>query len=288
MTTSDRAGVPAPDRRPMAPGSVAAALQDRAPWEIRHVLSTGSTNDDLARGGGPGGAGASVVLVTEEQTAGKGRSGRHWACPPGAGLMFSVRLALSGNSGISEIPIARRGWIGAALGLAVCHGFADVAGVHARLKWPNDVLVDGHKCGGILAEMTGDAVIVGAGLNVSLLAAELPRADATSLLLAGAGSVDRNVLLARILDGFSRLLSAWRQAGGDVDVSGLRPRYLDTCATIGSSVRVELPGRAEVAGIAVDVDPDGAVVVQDVNGVRSRHTAGDVVHLRPADAGGVR
>jgi BirA family biotin operon repressor/biotin-[acetyl-CoA-carboxylase] ligase len=155
-----------------------------------------------------------VVLVTEEQTAGKGRSGRHWACPPGAGLMFSVRLALSGNSGISEIPMARRGWIGAALGLAVCHGFADVAGVHARLKWPNDVLVDGHKCGGILAEMTGDAVIVGAGLNVSLLAAELPRADATSLLLAGAGSVDRNVLLARILDEFSRLLSAWRQAGG--------------------------------------------------------------------------
>lgn len=288
MTTSDRAAVPPAARRPMAPSAVSAALEDPSRWDIRQVYSTGSTNDDLARGCHSASGSAPVVLVTEEQTAGKGRSGRWWACPPGAGLMFSVRLAPSGVCGISEIPMARRGWIGAALGLAVCHGFAEVAGVDARLKWPNDVLVNGLKCGGILAEMTGEAVIVGAGLNISLQPAELPRADATSLSLAGVGCLDRNVLLAGILDEFSRLLAAWRRAGGDVDDSGLRRSYLDTCATIGSPVRIELPGDAVVAGVAVDVDPDGAIVLRNANGVRSRYAAGDVVHLRPADDGGVR
>jgi BirA family biotin operon repressor/biotin-[acetyl-CoA-carboxylase] ligase len=268
------------ERLPMDPTLVAGALADPESWDVRHVLSTGSTNDDLARTAASAPGRASSVLVTEEQTAGKGRSGRQWACPPGAGLMFSVRLVLP------EIPLARRGWIGATLGLAICRAFGRVAGVRAELKWPNDVLVGGLKCGGILAEMTSEAVIVGAGLNISLRADELPRADATSLRLSGAAVVDRNALLVAVLDEFRSLLQAWRRAGGDVDAAGLRQGYLNSCATIGSWVRVELPGDVSLVGRAVDVDPDGAIVLQDANGGRSRHSAGDVVHLRPA--GGVR
>ncbi len=282
MTTTDPAcDEPAPvlmtERLPMNPALVADALAEPGIWDIHHVLSTGSTNDDLARSTPPTGIAVSSVLVTQEQTAGKGRSGRQWSCPPGAGLMFSVRLALP------EIPMARRGWIGATLGLAICRAFERVAGVRAELKWPNDVLVGGLKCGGILAEMTGQAVIVGAGLNISLRADELPRADATSLVLAGSGAVDRNLLLAGILDEFALMLAAWRRAGGDVDTSGLRRSYRDICATIGTRVRLELPGDVRVLGVAVDVDPDGAIVLQGADGSRSRYSAGDVVHLRPAE-----
>ncbi len=289
--------------------AVASALRRRDGWRLRHVLTTGSTNDDLSawaregqrtagertagertagkrpagertageRAAGERPAGhvvAGTVLVTEEQTTGRGRSGRQWSCPPGAGLMFSLAIDAAG------IPPARRPWTGVALGLAVASAFGSVGGVQAGLKWPNDVLLDGGKCGGILAEVAGDLVVVGAGLNISLDHAELPRADATSLLLAGA-DVDRTALLAGVLDEFGRLLADWRAAGGDVDRSGLRPAYLAACVTLGSSVRLELPGGGAVAGTAVDVDADGAIVL-DTGGGLVRYSAGDVVHLRPA------
>lgn len=256
--------------------AVAALLRRPGSWRLRHLVTTGSTHDDLARAAREFGAAAvaGTVLVTEEQTTGRGRSGRQWSCPAGAGLMFSVAVDAA------AIPAARRAWTGVALGLAVTRAVGSVAGVHAGLKWPNDVLVDGAKCGGILAEAAGDLVLVGAGLNISLDRAELPRADATSLRLAGA-QVDRNALLAAVLDGFAALLAAWRSAGGDVDRCGLRRAYLAACVTIGSAVRVELPGGAAVLGTAVDVAADGAIVIESAAG-RVRYCAGDVVHLRPA------
>jgi len=263
-------------RGPLDAGKVLAALRRPQLWDIRHVSTIGSTNDELARGEvwvtQPG---ASPVLVTQEQTAGRGRLGRGWACPSGAGLMFSVRLLLP------EVPSSRRGWVGAVLGLAVVSALSQLTLTPSSLKWPNDVLLAGRKFGGILAEMVGDAVIVGTGLNISLQQEELPRADATSLLLAGEAVVDREALLAAILDHFGELLGDWRAAGGDIERSGLRAQYLSACSTIGSAVRVELPHRPAVRGIAVDVDASGAIVVQDVRGSRTSYHAGDVVHLRP-------
>lgn len=272
--------------------AVAAAFRRSDGWRLEHVSTTGSTNDDLAgraraSGGGVVLAGtglagpglattglAGTVLVTEEQTAGRGRFGRQWSCPPGAGLMFSVAVDAS------AIPPARRAWTGVLLALAVSATFGSVAGVQAGLKWPNDVLIDGAKCGGILAESVDELVVVGAGLNISLEPAELPRPDATSLRLVGA-RVDRHALLAGVLDEFGRLLAAWRSAHGDVDRAGVHSAYLASCVTIGSRVRLELPGGAAVVGTAVDVDADGAIVLDSSAG-RVRYSAGDVVHLRPA------
>ncbi|MET3804980.1 BirA family biotin operon repressor/biotin-[acetyl-CoA-carboxylase] ligase [Nakamurella sp. UYEF19] len=264
----------------MSAAAVQAALRSPNDWQVRHVQQTRSTNDDLARGTPESPQPVDgMVLVTEEQTAGRGRSGRDWSCPPGAGLMFSAKVAMGG------IPPQRRAWIGVALGLAVLHGFSrilEVAGPTATLKWPNDVLVGGRKCGGILAEAIGESVVVGAGLNISLQEHELPRADATSLVLAGVVEVNRNLLLATVLDHFGELLADWRRAGGDVGASGLRVAYLRACSTLGSAVRLELPGDTMVTGTAVDVDADGAIVVEALDGSRSRYSAGDVVHLRPA------
>ncbi|GGM01843.1 biotin--[acetyl-CoA-carboxylase] ligase [Nakamurella endophytica] len=246
------------------------------PVDLRHVAATGSTNADLAAGPAVAADGPWPVLVTEEQRAGRGRSGRTWTCPAGAGLMVSIRVPMV------AVPPARRGWTGAVLGLALVAAVRSAAGLAAdrpRLKWPNDLLVDGHKCAGVLAEAVGPDVVVGAGLNVSLTAAELPRPDATSLLLAGGGT-DRGALLAAVLESFTGWVLHWFDAGGDVDAAGIRPAYLDRCGTLGARVRVELPGGGVDTGEAVDVDPDGALVVRSDTGRRQRYSAADVVHLR--------
>jgi BirA family biotin operon repressor/biotin-[acetyl-CoA-carboxylase] ligase len=257
-------------RRPIDPSAVAALLAAPGSWRISHVLRTGSTNADLAAGGHPHG----TVLTTEEQLAGRGRSGRDWSCPFGAGLMFSVLLRLP------QVPAERRGWTGAVLGLAIVSAMRRVGGVRADLKWPNDVLIDGRKCAGILGEVADGAVVIGAGINVSLRPAELPRADATSMLLAG-GAVDREQLLASVLDEFGLLLGRWTAAAGDIDTSGLRSDYRNACGTIGARVRLQLPGGGQVGGRAVDVAVDGSLVIADAFGARSSYSAADVVHLRP-------
>ncbi len=279
-------------RQPVDPAVVATRLRRPLRWRVEQVSVTGSTNADLAAAAADRESGQ--VRTAEEQRSGRGRSGRDWVCPPGAGLMFSVLLRLP------QVPADRRGWTGALLGLAIVRALEDALGDHhgpagsgrsvrVGLKWPNDVLVDGAKCAGILGEAVGDAVVVGAGINVSLTGDELPRTDATSLLLAGgAGSsppvlppwLDRPLLLASILDFFGDLLDRWVGADGDVDGSGLRAEYRRSCATLGEKVRLILPGGTEVRVTAVDVAADGALVVQDQTGRQAAYSAADVVHLR--------
>src|SRR6516225_3402785 len=156
-----------PVRKPLdAAGLRRAAVAPDGLWrEIEVVPSTGSTNADLlarALRGQPEG----VLLAAEEQTAGRGRMGRTWVSPPCAALTFSLLLH-------PAVPPARRGWLSLLAGVAVAAAVADVTGVEARLKWPNDVLAGEGKLAGILAEAAGDAVVVGIGLNVSTEPAEL-------------------------------------------------------------------------------------------------------------------
>jgi BirA family biotin operon repressor/biotin-[acetyl-CoA-carboxylase] ligase len=182
--------------------------------------------------------------------------------------------------------------------VSVASAVRAAAGVDARLKWPNDVLVGPAKLGGILAEAIGDAVVVGIGLNVSTEPGELPppgptgggTLPATSLraLAApgqaapgqGAGSGDRERLLTEILAVFERWYQAWRQAAGDPDRCALRAEYTRLCATIGLQVRVERPGNQLLSGLAVGVDPDGRLLVRVSSGAEVPVAAGDVVHLR--------
>lgn len=265
-------------RRPIDPADVTARLADPDRWPIDWTARTGSTNADLAARAEAGRLRPGQVLVTEEQVAGRGRAGRQWHCPAGAGLMFSVALDLP------AVPAERRGWAGAVLGLAVVAGLRSAAGVPAGLKWPNDVLIDGAKCAGILGEVAGGRLIVGSGINISLTRAELPRDDATSVALAG-GRLDRAALLAAILDELRSWCDRWAAAAGDVDAAGIRPAYLRACVTVGAQIRVLLPTQRWVVGEAVDVDAGGALVVADATGRRQSFTVGDVVHVRPAPPG---
>lgn len=271
------------DRPPLREASLRAGLvHPGCGWTSLRVLrSTGSTNADLVREARSGDAEPGAILVAEEQTAGRGRLGRDWVTPARAALAVSVLL----DPG--DVPAGRWSWIPLLTGVAVAEAVGSVAEVEARLKWPNDVLVDDRKLGGILAQRvdtpSGARVVVGMGVNVSLAEDELPVPEATSLLLAGATTLDRDPLLRSVLRALDTRFRDWVAAGGDPGASGIRADYLALSATIGRPVRVRLPSGAEVVGTARAVDTDGALVVSpSAGGPDVAVTAGDVVQVRPA------
>jgi len=254
-----------------------------APWpglwrEVRVVEETGSTNADLLAEA-QAGAREGLVLVAEEQTAGRGRMGRRWISPPRRALTFSVLLR-------PAVPAGLLGWVPLLAGVAVASALEYTAGVDARLKWPNDVLVDGAKIAGILAERWGSAVVVGTGINVLQQRGELPVPTATSLLMAQeVGPVDdadtRERLLTAVLDEFARLYRAWldQPRPGDADGCGLREEYLRRSGTVGAAVTVMLPGGQNLTGTAAGIDAAGRLEIRTPAGL-VQVSAGDVVHLR--------
>jgi len=274
--------------------------------EVRVVEETGSTNADLlakARSG----AGEGLVLVAEAQTSGRGRMGRRWISPPRRSLTFSVLLR-------PAVPAGLLGWMPLLAGVAVASALRQTAGVDARLKWPNDVLVDGAKIAGILAERWTDAVVIGTGINVLQHRGELPVPTATSLLVAqgagpagaarpaeargagpveaweagpadapgpGAGADMRERLLTAVLDELARWYVAWldQPQPGDADGCGLRAEYLRRSGTVGSAVTVMLPGGQNLTGMAAGIDAAGRLEIRTPAGL-VQVSAGDVVHLR--------
>jgi BirA family biotin operon repressor/biotin-[acetyl-CoA-carboxylase] ligase len=243
------------------------------------VESTASTNTDLADRTRAGTAAEGAVLVAEEQTAGRGRLDRSWSAPPRSGLFFSLLFR-------PPVPAGQWGWLPLLAGVATATALSRAAGVDTALKWPNDLLVhvggEERKAGGILAERVGDAVVVGIGLNVSLRADELPVPAAGSLALAGAAVTDRDPLLRAVLRSVAQWYGDWCAAGGDPGACRLHEAYTAGCATLGRTVRAELPGGREAVGEAVAVDGDGRLVLATADGVQQPVGAGDIVHLRPA------
>jgi BirA family biotin operon repressor/biotin-[acetyl-CoA-carboxylase] ligase len=255
-------------------------------WRTLSVVEeTGSTNRDLAAAAADGAA-EGQVLVAEHQRAGRGRAGRIWSSPARAGLTVSVLLRPGRpRPAWPAAPATRWSWLPLLAGVALVESVR-TTGLAPALKWPNDLLVGGRKCAGVLAEVTGDAVVIGIGLNVTTRADELPAPTAgglpaTSLALAGAGHADRESLLRALLVRVETWYGRWRAAAGDADACGLRPAYLDACATLGRPVRAALPGGAGLTGVATTVDPDGRLVLRTPDGQR-RLAAGDITHLRPA------
>jgi BirA family biotin operon repressor/biotin-[acetyl-CoA-carboxylase] ligase len=271
-----------PRRTPLSAASVRAGVLagSRLYTAVDVVAHTGSTNADLLAAARAG-ASTGTVLVAEEQTAGRGRLDRSWQSEPGAALTFSVLLRPA------TVPPASRGWLPLLTGVAVASALRASTGVDVMLKWPNDVLAGpsartSGKLAGILAEQTADAIVIGIGLNVSSNQDELPAAEATSLWLASAADLDRELILVSILRDLESWYLRWASSPqpGNVNSSGLRDAYLRACSTLGRRVRVELPGGGSLAGEAVDVDDVGRLLVRTADGVH-RISAGDVVHVRP-------
>jgi len=179
-----------------------------------HYAETTSTNDrawDQARRGAPEG----TLITADYQTQGRGRRGRRWLAPPRASLLFSVLL-------YPRLPFEQASLLTLAGGIAAARAIRATTGLNARLKWPNDVLLNGRKVGGVLTETEWEGAsiaraVLGVGLNVNLAAAEWPpelQDRATSLLIELGQPVSREVLLKACLQELETLYEALRQPDG--------------------------------------------------------------------------
>jgi BirA family biotin operon repressor/biotin-[acetyl-CoA-carboxylase] ligase len=252
---------PPPDRRPpLDPTRLPAAVE-----VVEDADSTNSLVADRARDGAPTG----LVIVAENQTAGRGRLDRTWEVPPRAALTFSMLVR-------PKAPPEVWPWLPLLTGYAVHAALVDrVPGL--GLKWPNDVLVEERKLAGILVERvetaTGPAAVLGVGINISQEQSELPVPEATSLWLEVEGNPDRTEVLDTVIGSIDALLPLLS------DPESLRRAYCGECVTLGKTVRAELPGGESVEGTAVDIDEGGRLVVQTATGPVPVG-AGDVIHVR--------
>lgn len=252
-----------------------------APWptpdgtrfvEVRRIPVTGSTNADLLELVRRGEAVDGLVLVTDHQTSGRGRQGRVWQDRPSGSLLVSVLTRVE------------RGWaplVPLATGLAAVDALATTAGVEARLKWPNDVLVpaaDERKLAGILAEAATNAgdlwVVVGMGCNLRWPDERPPELADRLVALADLGVVpDRRALLDAWLRRLDRRLA---QLADESERGGLLEDYRRSCLSIGRAVSMETPGGV-VDGVVEGIADDGALLLL-VDGSVRRLDAGDVHH----------
>lgn len=253
---------------------------DFAP-RLLQLESTGSTNADLVAKvrADPHEWPEGSVLLTTDQRAGRGRLGREWTTPPGSALAASVVVDAAG------VPADARGWLpliaGVAMTRAVARALRDTAH-EVSLKWPNDVLVDGQKISGILAEMVSDsdrdAIVVGVGVNTAMTAEELPVDTATSFGALGV-DVDVDLLLVGYLFTLGERWDALRATQGNPYTAGVHPEVVAVCGTLGSGVRVHLPSGEVLEGEAIGIDATGRLEVRSDSGIVTV-SAGDVVHVR--------
>jgi len=247
---------------------------------IEYLPETGSTNTDLLSFAvkNPELWTDFSVLLTENQIAGRGRLDREWVAKPGAGLAVSVLLRPK-RFGIESF-----GWLPLLAGLAMKNAVASlIEQAQVSLKWPNDVLVNGEKISGLLAEVlpSGDGVVIGAGLNLTQSKEELPIPNATSLKIHGVEGFELDDVLVRYLASFKRLYEELSDASGDPELSGLRSSVQAACSSIGANVKVMLPDGSEFSGKGVGLDNTGRLLVAMNDPLEIRAVAaGDIQHLR--------
>lgn len=151
-----------------------------------------------------------AVALTEEQTEGRGRLGRSWHSPAGVSLLFSLLLE-------PPVETARLPELTLVAGQAVAEAIAGVTSLTPAIKLPNDILLDGRKTAGILAEARSGRVVLGIGVNVNVPTPDLPQGidpPATSLMLETGAEVDRAELLVVLLAGLERAYDDWIAATG--------------------------------------------------------------------------
>lgn len=251
-----------------------------------HLLvldETGSTNDVLLARAAE--LPEFAVVLTTNQTSGRGRMGRQWVAPPGQTLAASVLLRPRLPAG-EPLALEHFGWLPLLAGVAMTRAVSALVGEGVGLKWPNDVQIDGAKVSGLLAELlpTGDGVVMGSGVNLEIPADALPTPTSTSLALHGVrqrGDELVDAVLGGYLENLRRLYRELLQVGADAAASGLAGEVDEWCTTLGREVRVELPGGDRLLGTAVGIDATGRLQVKRASDGRLvAVAAGDVTHLR--------
>lgn len=247
-------------------GLPAAARADIASLSV--AWSVDSTNSELLRQDTP--AAGCAVLLAERQTGGRGRRGRSWASPLAAHIYLSLARRFGGG-------LARLGGLSLVAGVAVAEGLRDLGLSRVGLKWPNDLVIDGRKLGGLLVEGGGEAggpvrAVIGLGLNVRMPAAQAGLIDQPWLDLAQAlpGPTSRNAVARAVLGRLPPALALFDAEG----LAPFRPRYAALDALHGQRVVVRLD-RGDVFGTAEGIAEDGALRLRTPQGLRDFH-AGEV------------
>jgi len=269
MDSSTNKSDTAPDTNDFAPLDVEALRRSLAGLRLGNPLvyvpALGSTNSqamELAHAG----AAEGTLVITDHQTAGRGRVGRVWEPLPRQQLTFSLLL---------RPPFAPH-WLVMASALAVAAAIEAVTGIRPEIKWPNDVLIGGLKVCGILIETSDGVAVLGIGVNVNGSLAEHPllATRATTLADAAGHILAREPLAAEIIQEldarYAELL-----AGGEAAQSELRTAWRARLVTLGRRVVVR-QGEGELIGIAEDVAADGALLLRDEVGGQRVVTWGDV------------
>jgi BirA family biotin operon repressor/biotin-[acetyl-CoA-carboxylase] ligase len=238
--------------------------REAAGWRLLCLDEVGSTND-VARRAGERGLAGRLAVFAELQTTGRGRLGRRWEVPAGRGLMCSTLWR-------PRVPGERVGTLAQVAGVAAVRALARF-GVAAALKWPNDVLLAEAKCAGVLIDSAFEGAelgfaVVGIGLNVLQREEELPETayPATSVWLVTGRRLDRSELAAALLVELGRCYEGWLS-----DSAAVFAEWRGALDTLGRDVTVG--GRR---GRAVDVEPDGTLVLQLVDGAVERFLSGEV------------
>jgi BirA family biotin operon repressor/biotin-[acetyl-CoA-carboxylase] ligase len=265
----------------LGPSSITKSIRKgggswRSVTVFSQIASTNTVGMALAAAGCPNG----VILVTDLQTAGRGRLDRIWEAPAGTSAMFSVVLLPEGQDHeLGVLPLLA--------GVAVSEALEFVTGVPVRLKWPNDLVITdedapsgrGGKVGGLLAERdSSGAIVLGVGINVDLPESDLPVPTATSLTLAGIPRPRRAKLVGRALARIEHWSTAWDAVYTDqAALDRLLGAYRGRCLSIGAKLRVSRPGAEDLVGRGAGVGAHGELLVETANGIVPV-VVGDVVH----------
>lgn len=239
--------------------------------DIRVFQETTSTNDvieKLARDKVPEG----VVVFAESQSKGRGRLGRKWISPSHKGLWFSILLR-------PKLQPQETTQLTVAAATALRRAIEIVTGIKAKIKWPNDILINKKKSAGILTELSAELdrvkhVILGIGVDVNLSAADFPaelRKIATSLKIEAGKAISRADLAVHILRELDHDYT--RVCSGKFE--SVANEWEEQCETIGHPVSIQI-GERRVHGRAESLDDDGALLLRTQYGQLERITAGDV------------
>lgn len=239
--------------------------------QVEYVGQCVESSQDVARKLAAAGARSWTVVVCDSMESGRGRLGRVWYAPSG-GLWFTVLIRPVGRGPLHLLSLAS--------GVSVAESVEAILGVGARVKWPNDVLVDEKKVCGILVEADAEAdsirsVFLGIGINANNDLPKELRTQATSLKEVTGRPVPRATLLALILARLRRYYGSIESGEADEVISA----WIRLSSTIGRVVRVVTVDGREIVGRAVTVDRLGRLVVE-VSGTRYHIEAGDVYHVR--------
>jgi BirA family biotin operon repressor/biotin-[acetyl-CoA-carboxylase] ligase len=229
-----------------------------------------SSTNDIASRLAEHGAEEGAVIIADAQSAGRGRQGRTWASPAGAGLYMSILLRPASGA-LALLTIAA--------GVAVAEAIEAATGLRPTLKWPNDVYLSNRKVAGLLAEANAPTdqdvqyVILGIGINIAPAAYPVDvAARATSLEAELGREVDRGLLLTECLAALAERYADLRTGRGDGVMGGWRRR---AAPLLGRTVRWETDGVSR-EGVAEDIDESGALIVRTSAGP-VRVIAGEVV-----------